>query len=110
MTVLRELCTGVSIKIKKGVTSVTPFSELAILRRLYFCGFFPFGGLSNLELDPFTFSQGTVTITDDFLEVGKYIATTIFFLDEAKSFSTIKPLYCTVSHVSPFKLLFVLGL
>jgi hypothetical protein len=40
--------------------------------------------------------------------VGKHIAITIFFLDEAKSFSTVKPLDFTVSHVSPFKLVFVI--
>jgi hypothetical protein len=45
--------------------------------------------LSNLELDPITFIEGAVTFTDDFQKVGKYISATIFFLDEAKSFSTV---------------------
>ena len=81
-----------------------------LLYTLYFCGFFPFWGLSNLELDPITLLKGTVTFTDDIAVVRKHITTAVFFLDEAKSFPTIEPLYVSVNHISPFKSLFIEGI
>jgi hypothetical protein len=39
---------------------ISPFLNRAYLCRFNLCGFFPFGGLSNLELDPITFLQGAL--------------------------------------------------
>jgi hypothetical protein len=59
-----------------------------------FRGFFPFGRLDDFKLHPITFVKGTVTFTDDFLEVGEYVPTAVF-LDETIAFAAIKPLHFT---------------
>jgi hypothetical protein len=68
-------------------------------------GFFPFGRLDDFKLHPVAFVEGTVTFTDDFLEVGEYVATAVF-LDETIAFAAIKPLHFSKywHFVSPSKL------
>ena len=94
---------------KKGVLS-TPFFQSCILYTFDICGSFSLRKVCDFELDPVTFLKGPVAITDNILIVGKNVAATIFFLDEAISFSTIKPLYASEWHITPFKLLFVRGM
>jgi hypothetical protein len=89
----------------KGVIFITPFlyiSMCTILCNLDIRGFFSLWGVGDLELDAVTLIQGAVTFTTDLLEVSEYVSAPVLFRDEAKSFSTIKPLYCSVWHVSPF--------